>query len=308
MLQAHIAMLVVALIYGGNFTVAKIAMGSGHLPPMAFIWFRALTGYVLFTLLHQLFVREKVARKDLFWLLLCAIFGVAINQSFFFIGLNWTTPVNASLIMTTSPLFVLLAANVLLKENISRQKILGIIFGATGAGMLILLGQKLVYHPRQITGDLMVLVNAGSYGLYLVLVKRLMSTYRPLTVIKWVFGFGLLLVTPFAWTDLGEVRWEAFQTETWFSLLYVLIGTTFLAYLLNTWAMTRVSPTLVGTYMYLQPLFATIIALLAGKDTLPWIKVLSGILILTGVYFSSREGGINFSKKMQKKFGKIEQK
>lgn len=301
MLQAHLAMLVVALIYGGNFTVAKIAMGSGHIPPMAFIWFRALTGFALFAVLERILVRERVARRDLPWLLLCAIFGVAINQSFFFIGLNWTTPVNASLIMTTSPLFVLVAANLLLKETINRWKILGIIFGATGAGMLILLGQQFVYHPRQITGDLMVLVNAGSYGLYLVLVKRLMTTYQPLTVIKWVFGFGLLLVTPFAWSDLGAVRWDEFQQETWFSVGYVLIGTTFLAYLLNTWAMTKVSPTLVGTYMYLQPLFATIIALLAGKDTLPWLKVLSGMLILTGVYFSGREDPLKMIKKLQKK-------
>ncbi len=288
-LQAHLALLIVALIYGGNFTIAKIAMAGGDMPPLAFIWFRALTGLLLFGILQTTMVREKVDRKDLLWLLLCALFGIAINQSFFFIGLNWTTPVNASLIMTTSPIFVMVTAAILLKEKITGQKVIGILFGAIGAATLILFGQEISYHPRQLTGDLMVLINATSYGIYLVLVKRLMAKYQPLTVITWVFGFGLLMVSPFAWQQLGEIRWEAMSTEVWLSFAYVLLGTTFLAYLLNTWAMTRVSPTLVGTYMYLQPLFAAIIALLAGKDTLPLIKIISGIFILGGVYISSRK-------------------
>lgn len=300
MLKAHTAMLVVALIYGGNFTIAKIAMEGGHIPPMAFIWFRAITGFILFALLQVTLVREKVSRKDLGWFLLCAIFGIAINQSFFFMGLNRTTPVNASLIMTTSPIFVLIAAALLLNEKVSRWKIAGILMGATGAATLIVFGKNVAYHSSQVIGDLMVLVNASSYGLYLVLVKRLMAKYQALTVVAGVFGLGLLLVTPFAWQDLQEVRWSAFTPDIWFSLGYVLIGTTFLAYLLNTWALTKVSPTLAASYMYLQPFFAAIIALLAGKDTLPLIKILSGVLILSGVYLT----GINPKTKKTKKLNK----
>jgi drug/metabolite transporter (DMT)-like permease len=140
--QAHVALFLVALIYAANYTIAKDVMGQGYLAPLPFILLRVVTGTTLFWLVQRIYVRENVLRKDLPRLMACGLFGVAINQAFFFKGLHWTTPINAALIMTTTPILVLIASSIYIGEQITAKKIVGIILGAVGAGVLIVNGQK----------------------------------------------------------------------------------------------------------------------------------------------------------------------
>ncbi len=286
-LKAHLALFAVALIYGANYTIAKVVLDDGYIQPKGFIFLRALSGLLLFFLCHHFFIKEKVARKDFPKLILLGLFGVAINQMFFFMGLKLTTPINASLIMTTCPIIVLIAGAILLKERITRKKVLGIFIGATGAILLILYGQQINFNKSQSLGDLMILVNSISYGLYLVLVKSMMKKYHPITVIKWVFIFGFIFISPFGYRDLMMVDWTSFSSNVWVAIAYVLLFTTFLAYLLNTYALKTVQSSVVGIYIYLQPLIATLIALIVGSDQIVPLKVLSGILIFLGVYLVS---------------------
>ncbi|HFC00575.1 MAG TPA: EamA/RhaT family transporter [Phaeodactylibacter sp.] len=287
-IKAHIALVLVGLLYGANYSIAKVVMDENYIQPLGFILMRVVAGAVLFWIFHQIFVREKVEKKDFSLLFLCAVFGVAINQMMFFKGLKYTTPINASLIMTTTPILVLIVSAILIKEKITAQKMVGIFFGALGAIILISHGKGISFHQNQMIGDVMIFINAISYGIYLVLVKKLMARYHPLTIVKWVFIFGIALVIPFGIGDVNAVEWSSFTSKIWWAVAYVLVGVTFLAYLLNAFALKIVNPSVVSIYIYLQPLFATIFALLLGKDEMSWVKIWSGILIFLGVYLVSQ--------------------
>ena len=292
--KAHIALFLVALIYGANYTIAKEVMGGGYLPPLVFILLRVSSGVLLFSLFHQALVRERVERADLGRLALCGLFGVALNQMLFFTGLNWTTPINASLIMTTTPVLVLIASSVLLGERITKKKVLGIALGAAGAILLITYGERLSFARQGFWGDLLIFLNASAFGIYLVLVKRLMAKYHPITVVKWAFTFGILFVIPFGGPGLMEVEWARFTPGIWLAVLYVLLCTTFLAYFFNAYALSVVNPSVVSIYIYLQPLLATLIALAFSRDQMTIVKLLAALLIFTGVYLVS---GVRWRRK-----------
>ena len=285
---AHLALLAANLIYGVNYTMAKIALPD-YVQPFAFIVIRVSVAMALFWVVWLSFVRERVERKDILRLMACGLFGVAANQSLFFLGLARTTEINASLIMITTPILVLVLSHFLLKEHINLQKVLGILLGAAGAYMLIGKG-KLAIHEGTGLGDLFVLLNAASYAFYLVLVKPLMQKYRPVTIISWVFLFGFLYTLPVGWQQFRAVAWDTFTWEVWASVIYVVVGTTFLAYMLNIFALSRVNPSIVSVYIYLQPLIATMVALSIGSDQLTVLKVLAGLLIFAGVWLASRKG------------------
>jgi drug/metabolite transporter (DMT)-like permease len=289
-LLAHLALLMVALIYGGNYVVAKIVMEGGFLSPLPFILLRALSATVLFWLVFAVVRPGKVERKDLPRLFLCGLTGIAVNQMFFFTGLNWTSSVNASLIMTMTPILVLVASAFLLGERITLQKLVGIGLGAAGAILLIGYGQEIRFGGQGLWGDLMVLVNATSFGLYLVLVKPMMQKYNALTVMSWIFTFGLMVVIPFGLPGFIRTDWQAFTPGAWWAVAYVILLVTFLVYFLNGMALKEVSPSIVSIYIYLQPLVAGFLSVMLGKEVIDKIEITSTLLIFSGVFLVSGLG------------------
>ncbi|MCB0401308.1 MAG: DMT family transporter [Flavobacteriales bacterium] len=285
-LRAHIALLGANVIYGINYTVAKDVMPT-HIQPFGFIFCRVAGAFVLFWLIHS-FRYERVDKKDLLLLAVCGLFGVCANQLMFFYGLNITTPINAGIIMTSNPILVLIASAIILKNKITKSKVSGILLGITGALLLLLVKKDFSFGSSTMTGDLFIFLNALSYGIYLVIAVPLMRKYKPLTVIKWVFTFGILFVFPFGWQEFREIEWSGFTSTIWWEFAFVIIGTTFLAYLLNIYGLKKLNPSVVSTYIYLQPLLAAGFAIWAGKDTLDWIKVVAALLIFSGVYLVSK--------------------
>lgn len=284
-LLAHLALIGAQLIYGANYTIAKEVMPD-YIQPFGFIVLRCLGAVSLFWI-TGLFVKEKVAKKDLPMLALCALFGIAINQLMFFKGLNFTNPINAAVIMTSTPILVLIMAAVLIKEKITAKKAAGIVVGLAGTLLILLAGKQLSFNSNTFLGDIMVFVNASSFGVYLVIVSPFMKKYHPLTVIKWIFLFGLIQVLPFGWGEFSQIEWSTFPPNIIWAVVFVVVGLSFFAYLFNTVALKYVSPSVVSTYIYLQPVLASVFAITLGKDELDWIKVASAILICTGVYLVS---------------------
>lgn len=284
-LLAHLALLGAQLIYGANYTIAKEVMPD-FIQPFGFIVLRCLGAVSLFWI-TGLFVKEKVDKKDLPMLALCALFGIAVNQLMFFKGLNFTNPINAAVIMTSTPILVLIMAAVLIKEKITAKKAAGIVVGLAGTLLILLAGKQLSFNSNTFLGDIMVFVNASSFGVYLVIVSPFMKKYHPLTVIKWIFLFGLIQVLPFGWGEFTEIEWSTFPPNIIWAVVFVVVGLSFFAYLFNTIALKYVSPSVVSTYIYLQPVLASVFAITLGKDQLDWIKVASAVLICTGVYLVS---------------------
>ena len=295
--KAHLALWGVGLIYAYNYLVAKGLMPE-KIGPSGFIALRVAGATPLFWLLYAL-RWERVARADLARLWLCGLTGVTINQLLFFNGLAATSPVHASIIMTINPVLVLLISAALLGTAITLRKVTGIALGAAGAITLLLNsggGGLESYASWQ--GDLMVLLNAASYGVYLVAVKPLMAKYRPLTVISWVFLFGGLMAFPVGASQAAAIEWSTFSTKDWLSAGFVVLFTTFLVYLLNIYALGKVQPTVVSIYIYLQPLLVGGMVWLASKlggvdymADMGWLQACCAVVIASGVWLVSVPAG-----------------
>ena len=266
-----------------------------YIQPFGFIFYRVLGALMLFALVAS-FYKEKIAKKDMLLLAVCGFFGVGLNQLTFFYGLNLTNPINAGIIMVSNPIMVLLASAFILKTRITYLKIVGLILGISGALIILLFKKGFSFGSDTIVGDSFILLNSASYAVYLVLVKPLMSKYKPITVITWVFGFGFLFVMPFGFSEISEIDWSSFTPDIWWKFGFVIIATTFLTYLFNIYGLQRLNPSVVSTYIYLQPLIAALFAISLGKDSFTWIKFVAAVLIFSGVYLVSKSPSSSFQK------------
>lgn len=262
--------------------------------PSAFVFLRIVGAGILFWIIKS-FVKERVSKNDLLRLVLCGLLGVATNQLLFFHGLNLTSPIDASIIITAIPVLVLIFSAILLKEKITSNKLLGITIGGIGAVTLIAYGNS-SGGTSSLLGNMFVFINACSYALYLVIVKPMMAKYNSMTVISWVFLFGFFFMFPFGIQDILNTNFEAFTVNTYLVIAFVILGTTFLAYLFNIYALNYVSPSVNGSYVYLQPavsfIMVSIYAYVLGhteyaQDINP-VKILSCVLVISGVYLISK--------------------
>jgi len=260
-------------------------MSGGYLEPFAFILMRVIGATILFWSI-SLFFKEKVANKDKLKMALCGVFGVAANQLLFFKGLDETTRINAAIIMVASPIIVALLSALIIKEKPSILRLIGIVIGLGGA-CFIILQNNTDNEGSTLFGNLLIILNATSYGLYLVLVKPLMSKYSPLTVIKWVFTFGLIIVLPFGLKEVDTIIWNM-PNDIILKIGFVIIFTTFFCYLFNIYGVKRVSPTVVSSYIYLQPILTSFIAVVSGHETISSAMIVSSLLIFLGVYLVSK--------------------
>jgi len=289
------ALLAVNALYGASHVVAKGVMPN-FLSPSVFILFRIVGAVALFWLVKLFLMKEKILKKDLLLFGACGLFGVAINQMCFFHGLSLSSSINAGIIMTVNPILVVILSFFILKERITARKSIGILIAAIGAIFLTLTAGT--GKGDSILGDILLFLNASSYAMYLVLVKPLMQRYSPITVITYVFTFGLLyvLIYPPTITEFLATDFTLFTTSVVWKIIYIVVGVTFLTYLLTVYALKYLSPSVSSTYIYLQPalviFFAFSLAAIGVADdyteTITWQKIAYMLLIFTGVFITSR--------------------
>jgi len=291
-IKAHLALLGANVIYGVNYLIAKGIMPN-KIGPSAFVFLRIIGAGILFWIIKS-FIKEKIEKKDFLLLILCGLLGVATNQLLFFHGLSLTSPIDASIIITAIPVMVLIFSALILKEKITPNKLLGIAIGAIGAILLVGYGNT-DGGTSSILGNVFIFINACSYALYLVLIKPMMKKYNTITVISWVFLFGFMFVFPIGIQDALTTNYGAFTLNTYLVIAFVIICTTFLAYLFNIYALNYVSPAVTGSYVYLQPavsfIMVSIYAFVLGHDEyaqdINLIKIISCLLVASGVYLIS---------------------
>jgi drug/metabolite transporter (DMT)-like permease len=283
----HLALFIVALSYAGNFSFAKWAMPE-YISAYAFIVLRVGAGMLFFVAYYFLFNREKISDKsDYLKLAIAAFFGVSLNMTAFFKGLSMTSAINASVLMLLAPVFVVIFNAIGYKKNIKPLVYLGIVVAFIGAALLVDV-VNFSFSDSGVWGDLLVMLNATSYAFYLFYVTRLLKKYKATTITMYLFIFGFIYVLPIGARDLLLVEWSALPTKAVFAMGYVIAGITILAYLLNAWALQNSNSTTVGSYIYLQPLLATLIAVSLGMDHLTWDKLAFGLLIVLGLWLVNK--------------------
>lgn len=285
--KAHAAVLGANFIFGANYAIVKY-ITPAYLHPFALNVVRILVSLFLFWTLF-LFKpgRVRLERKHIPRFLLCALTGVVINQIFFIKGVSLTTPIHSSLLSLATPIFITLIAAWLLREGFTLLKFTGLVLGIGGATLLILLKDPGHSGSNLLLGDMMVLINAVSYAFYLVLVRPLMQTYSGIQVLRWIFTFGAFVILPFGMQEFLGTNWAGFGLAQWLALAAVAVGATFLAYLLNVYGISIIGASATGAYIYTQPVFAAVIAIVFAGEHFSLTKLTAAILIFTGVYLAN---------------------
>ena len=278
------------LIYGLNHTVAKNVMPI-YIGPYAFILLRVIGASLLFWTVSLFIKSERIDKKDWPRIVLCSFLGMVINMLAFFKGLELSTPVNSSVMITLSPIIVFIFSAILLKEKIENMKAFGIISGFIGALILVLYTAKTgVNAPNIPLGNLLFIVNSFAYGLYLVLVKPLIAKYNIITLLKWLFLLGVIMNLPVTINQFSEVDWTNLPIkEAIIPMIFVVVGTTFFTYLFNAYALTKLSASSVSSFIYLQPIVGIVFAISTKSDSLTLVSVVGMVLIFVGIYLVTKK-------------------
>lgn len=292
-LQAHIAVLLANIFFGINYITIKLIVPSKIYAPALNVC-RVTGCVVLFWCLYFLKPsRAGIDKKDIPRFILCSVTGIFLNQALFVKGLSLTSSIHASLLALVTPILIIFIAAWILKERLTWLKITGVTFGVSGAVILILM--KDISHTASniVLGDELVILNAICYAFYFVLVKPLMLKYSPVHVIRWVFTIGLLFMLPYGYNSFLNTNWQSFQLADWLCFVFVITGATFFAYLFNIFGVAVIGASATGAYIYTQPVFAAIIAMIFTGEKYDWIKLIAAVLIFGGVYLVNYKPKLN---------------
>ena len=281
--KGHIALLSANIIFGINASFSKVLLND-HLNPYSLFLLRVIGAAALFWLVSLFIKREKIEKKDFFILFVASVFGIILNQGFFVIGLSKSSPIDAILLQTLIPLITLLLAFFHLKEPITLKKAGGVIVGCAGAVFLILRNSKMEAGSGTLEGNIFILLGSLAYAIYLTFFLKIIRKYSPVTVMKWLFLFAAIICTPIWYSELETIEFNAFTSQTYFFLVFVIIGATFLSYLLIPIGQRNLRPTLVSMYIYGQPIVVSFVAIYMEVGKFTWNTLVAAILIFIGVY------------------------
>ena len=283
-----LAATIATTIYGINHTVAKMVMPI-YIGSLGLVFLRVLGATIIFWTISLFFKTKPIEKKDRLTILKCGLFGMSINIAAFIAGLDYSTPVNSSILIIISPIFVVILSFFIFKNKINFIKILGIILGFIGAMILILTADSNSSIGRNIPlGNFLFIVNSISYAYYLIIVKPMAEKYDLITLFKWLFLIGLIFNFPLGINQFLDVDWVSLPLwEAVLPMVFVVVGTTCMTYFLNGYALSKITSTEVAVFMYLQPIIGILFAIFTKSDTITLIMFVASVLIFTGVYLTS---------------------
>jgi drug/metabolite transporter (DMT)-like permease len=284
--SVHLALIAVQLMFASLSIAAKLALHE--LSPSGLIMAR-VTGATLILLAARLAMRtgERVARRDLPELAAYAFFGVTANMLIFIEGLQRTTATNAVVIGATIPVFTVGVAVVLRKEAATLPKVLGLAVACIGA-MVIVGAGRFDARSGTLLGNLLIVANSLSFSIYLVISRRLLARYSPITVVSWTFVFGALGVLPFGAHALATAA-PHLTSRGWLYVAYIVVFPTVGTYFLNMFALQKVPASLVAIYIYVQPVVGALMAAAALGERPSTSTFVGGALIGAGIWLVTRE-------------------
>jgi len=281
--KPHLAILTANIIFGINTPISKNVLQE-YLNPYSLTFFRMAGACMVFWIVSLFLKKEKIKIKDLFFILLASMFGIFINQFSFIQGLSLTTPVNAAIIITSTPIMTMIVSFIFLKEPITIKKALGVFMGASGAILLVITSNSGSLGSGNMWGNILCLASSLSYAIYLTAFKWLIDRYHPVSLMKWMFLFAAIMCIPFTFNSISQINFSEIPIQAYLQISYIVIGATFVTYLLIPIGQKGLRPTTLTMYNYVQPLVTTIIAVIFGLDTFGFIKTLAAVMIFLGVY------------------------
>lgn len=283
-LRAHLSMFIAEAIWGFMAPIGKAAMNSGF-DGISVVSFRVAGAALLFWLASFIGPREHIPGRDIVKLAGAAVLGIVFNQCLFNIGLSITSPVNASIVTTSMPIFAMVLSFFILKEPITWKKALGVAIGCCGA-LILIFSSASAGNAKvgDIRGDLMCLGAQFSFALYLALFNPLIRKYNVITVNKWMFTWASLFVLPFTTVHVSQLSWASFTAATWLEVVYMVVLGTFVSYLLSVVAQSVLRPTVVSVYNYVQPIVSVVVSVAVGMSVFTLPQGVAVVLVFTGVW------------------------
>lgn len=289
-LKAHLGLLGTNLFFATNYSAIKYFTSHHYAGPLGINIIRVGVSLVLFWLLF-LFKRpeKRIEKKDIPALILCTLTAIALNQLLFIEGLSFTFPIHAALLTLITPILITIIAARILNERVTVAKLAGLSLGAFGAVLLVTQREITAPGENVVLGDILVILSAVAYTFYFILVKPLMNKYSAVQMIRWIFTIGFIMTFPFCFTQFSHITWNVFTFKDWFFLFLVVVPGTFLAYVFNVYGIQKLSASKAGAYIYSQPVFAVVIAVIFLKESLSIYKIIAGVLIFAGVFLSNKK-------------------
>lgn len=284
--QGHIFALIANILWGLMAPIGKSALME--FSALSVTTFRMVGAAACFWLLSAFCKYEHVDHRDMLKIFFASLFALVFNQGVYIFGLSMTSPIDASIVTTTLPIVTMIIAVIYLKEPITNLKVLGIFVGAMGALTLILSSQTAGSGNGSIIGDLLCLVAQISFSIYLTVFKGLSQKYSPITLNKWMFIYASMCYIPFSYQDVAGIQWAEVSTAAYVQIGYVVIGGSFLAYIFIMTAQRLLRPTVVSMYNYMQPIVASIAAIIMGLGVFGWEKGIAVALVFLGVYIVTK--------------------
>ncbi|MDD6854719.1 MAG: DMT family transporter [Prevotella sp.] len=283
-LRAHLSMFIAEAIWGFMAPIGKAAMNSGF-DGISVVSFRVAGAALLFWLASFIGPREHIPGRDIVKLAGAAVLGIVFNQCLFNIGLSITSPVNASIVTTSMPIFAMVLSFFILKEPITWKKALGVAIGCCGA-LILIFSSASAGNAKvgDIRGDLMCLGAQFSFALYLALFNPVIRKYNVFTVNKWMFTWASLFVLPFTTVHVSQLSWASFTAATWLEVVYMVVLGTFVSYLLSVVAQSVLRPTVVSVYNYVQPIVSVVVSVAVGMSVFTLPQGVAVVLVFTGVW------------------------
>ena len=264
--------------------VGKDAMLHGF-DGITMVSFRVVGACLLFWIASLFAPKEQVPWRDRLMFIGAALTGLLFNQCCFTIGLSITSPINASIVTTSMPIFAMILAALILREPITDKKALGVLMGCSGALILILSSAAHAdARVGDIRGDLLCLFAQFSFALYLSLFNPLIKRYNVFTVNKYMFSWATLMLLPLSSYHVYGVISQPIPLLTWIEVGYVVVCGTFFCYILTMIGQRTLRPTVVSVYNYVQPIVAVAASLIMGISTMKLTHVLAVVLVFSGVW------------------------
>ena len=283
-LKAHGAMLLAMVLFGLMATFSKDVLTRGGITGPQLVAFRVIGAALIFWVGSLFVPQQRIERRDLVKVAGAGFFGFALAQGGYIVGLSFTSPINATIELTTMPIFTLILSAFLLHERITPRRALGIIMGFVGAVLLITRTTAGDGRPTDFRGDLLILISQVGYAFYLTHYSSVIRKYDAFTFNKWTFTFASLFILPFTLPHIAQIQWPALSMRTVAELVYIVAAATFFTFLLVVYAQRRLLPTTVSVYNYVQPFVAVVASMAMGLAVPQWMHAVAAALIFTGVW------------------------